>query len=368
MPPRSISVPTGTFAGHVKHLRAQRRSASTAASNLPTAAALPEIAPVWRSRTEPLTRLGQSITGAMEWQTSTYSFNKQAVKPIPVVSANVEKLIHNYVTMKHVDNEGKDVRAIRTALALRRKSAEKVYVSKPKIKDYGDRVEVKCFLWDGGEAIREELENMKRGSSSGSGSGGGGYRWRTNDSDLLLDPKQQVGLRSLIAKMYGKQVDLQMIKIKRPHLDADILAAYVAQRLRDRRFTPRRVIRDATWRAPLPSAQAVANITNAKLRATPQKFSWQDFTIGNVSRASATGIVESLALSQVSSIQIEAAGRLTKRLTANRSAKKMTRRGTTNKGPAYMLRGFRKAHTQFAFAGGKRRVGQFGIKVSVGHT
>ena len=370
MPPRSIAVPRGTFASHAKHLRAQRRSASTAVSHLPTAAVIPD-APIWRSRTEPLTRLGQSITGAMEWQTSTYSFNKQAVKPIPVVTTNVEKLIHNYVTMKRVNNEGKDVRAIRTALAARRKSAEKVYVSKPKIKDYGDRVEVKCFVWDGREALKEENDKMKRGrtpqaSTTTEGSSGG--KKQSNDSDPILDPKQKVGLQSLIARMYGKEVDLQMIKIKRPHLDADILAAYIAQRLRDRRFTPRRVIRDATWKAPLPSAQAVANINNAKLRAMPQKFSWQDFTLGNVARASATGIVESLSLSQVSSIQVEAAGRLTKRLTANRSAKKSARRGTASKGPAYMLRGFRKAHTQYAFAGGKRRVGQFGIKVSVGHT
>ncbi|KAI5366376.1 Putative ribosomal protein VAR1 [Septoria linicola] len=364
MPPRSIAVPRGTFTCHAKHLRAQRRSASTAVSHLPTAASDPE-QPLWRSRTEPMTRLGQSITGAMEWQTSTYTFNKQAVKPIPVVNTNVEKLIQNYMTMKRVNNAGKDVRAIRTALAARRKSAEKVYVSKPIVKDYGDRVEVKCFIWDGREALKEEKEKEKRGRTQGAEGSG---RRQANDSDAILDPRQKVGLQSLIARMYGKQVDLQLTKIKRPHLDADILAAYVAQRLRDRRFTPRRVIRDATWRAPLPSAQAVANINNAKLRAMPQKFSWQDFTLGNAAQASATGIVESLSLSQVSSIQIEAAGRLTKRLTANRSAKKMARRGTASKGPAYMLRGFRKAHTHYAFASGKRRVGQFGIKVSVGHT
>ncbi|GIZ43712.1 hypothetical protein CKM354_000692900 [Cercospora kikuchii] len=365
MPPRSIGVPRGTFTCHAKHIRAQRRPASTAVSHLPTAAAIPE-APLWRARSEPVTRLGQSITGAMEWQTSTYTFNKQAVKPIPVVSANVEKLIQNYVTLKRVNNVGKDVRAIRTALAQRRKSAEKVYVSKPKMKDYGDRVEVKCFIWDGREALREEADKQKRFGRNQNDDSSSGKK-QSNDSDPILDPTQTVGLQSLLARMYGKQVNLQLIKIKRPHLDADILAAYVAQRLRDRRFTPRRVIRDATWRAPLPSAQAVANIKNAKLRNQPQKFSWQDLTIGNAARASATGIVESLALSQVSSIQVEAAGRLTKRLTANRSAKKMARRGTASKGPAYMLRGFRKAHTQYAFAGGKRRVGQFGIKVSVGH-
>jgi hypothetical protein len=299
----------------------------------------------------------------MEWQTSTYSFNKQSNKLLPVAAVNIEKLIEAYVTMQKVDNTGKDVRAIRTALAARRKSAAKLYVSKPKIKDYGSRMEMTVFVFDGG-AHMKALRDKRMGDRAGKGRGDDGAP-RANP---VLDPTQQAGLQSLISRVYSKPVEFKMIPLNKPHLDADILAAYVAQLLTDRRNTPRRVIRDATWKAPLPNALAITRITQAKLQKQPRVFTPGDFTLGAASRTSAQGIVEELGLSQVSSVQVEAAGRLTKRLTANRSQRKMARAGANAKGPGYMLRGFRKAHVQYAFRGSKRRVGQFGIRVRLGHT
>ncbi|KXT10677.1 hypothetical protein AC579_4779 [Pseudocercospora musae] len=366
MPPRVIYVPRGTLSSHAKVLR-QRRLASTSVPALTK-----DNVPLWRGRMEPQTKIGLSVTGAMEWQTSMYTFNKQGIKSIPAATANLEKLIANYITAKRVDNTGKDARRIRTALALRRKAASKVYVSKPKIKDYGDWVQVRAFLWDGAAAEKEAQEARSRlrtrpGQAKDEGDQKSQKRAR-RQIDLLMDPEIKAPLTSLIERMYGKRVDLQLQEIKRPHLDADILAQYVAQRLKDRRFTPRRVIRDATWRVALPTAQQVEEINNAKFTRQPTRFNWSDFTMQNAAKHNATSILQSLRLSQVSSLQIEAAGRLTKRLTANRSAKKMARRGTNSKKPGYMLRGFQKAHTHYAFAGGKRRVGQFGIKVHVGHT
>ncbi|KAF2162008.1 hypothetical protein M409DRAFT_58764 [Zasmidium cellare ATCC 36951] len=357
MPPRTAPVPRASFTFHAKHLRRRlpnRRFASTLA--------LPEH-PLWRGQ-DPVTRIGQSITGGMEWQTSTYCWNEQNLKTLPVAATNVEKLIEGYVTMKQVNNEGKDLRAIRTALAARRKSAEKVYVSKPKMKDFGDRIELTAFVFDGKQHAREADEKRFKART---GKPGDSKKAKGSESDIILDPAQQVGLQGLIARIYGKPVDLKLIKLNKPHLDADILSAVVAQRLRDRRNTPRRVIRDATWKAPLPNAQAVAAIQQKKAQRQAVKFSWDDFTVGNLGQTSNGTIKEKLALSQVSSVEVEAAGRLTKRLTANRSAKKMARRGANSKGPAVLLRGFRKAHVQYAFAGGKRRVGQFGIRVSLGH-
>jgi hypothetical protein len=347
----------------MKTIQAQRSWASSVATatatNVPTT---PE-APLWRAPGEPITRLDNSITGAREWQTSMYTFNKQTRKTIPAVTNNVEKLLRDYLTMKSINNEGKDVRNIRSAIAARRKSAEKLYISKPRVKDYGDRVEVKAFIWDGKAAARD-MEDLRNARFGRKGTATRGSR----DADFVTDENRQKGLQSLLARLYSKQVDLKLIEIKRPHQDADILANFIAQKLRDRRNTPRRVIRDATWKVALPSPQTVAKINNARLIRVPNKFEWQDFTIGNAAQTNATSIVEDLSLSQVSSIAVEAAGRLTKRLTASQSAKKMARRGTATKGPAYMLRGFRKAHTHYALGVGKRRVGQFGIKVHVGHT
>lgn len=300
----------------------------------------------------------------MEWQTSAYSWNKQNIKNLPIAATNVEKLIEGYVTMKEVNNEGKDVRAIRTALAARRKSAEKVYVSKPRIKDFGDRIELTAFIFDGKAAMKEDLAAKRAAFFAGER---GKPDKRADASDILLNEESKAGLQSLIARIYGKPVDLRLIRLSKQHLDADILARVVAQRLRDRRNTPRRVIRDATWKAPLPNAQTISRIRQAKAQQQPTKFSFADFTIGNMGKTTNGTIQNKLLLSQVSSVEVEAAGRLTKRLTANRSARKMARRGGNSKGPSVMLRGFRKAHVQYAFAGGKRRVGQFGIRVTLGH-
>lgn len=359
MPPRRLPVPRGTFASHAKHLQQQRFASTTPARPEPG---------VWRGL-EANTRLGQAITGSMEWQTSTYSFNKQNIKTLPVAATNVEKLIEAYVTMKKVNNAGKDARAIRTALAARRKSAEKMYVSKPRIKDFGNRIEMTVFVFDGKEFAKEnDTRRPRPGQKEKPAAANASSGSRPVSKDSLLNPIQQQGLQSLIARIYSKPVELRMIKLRKPHLDADILAAYVAQRLSDRRNTPRRVIRDATWKAPLPTAQAIVDLAQKKLQQLPQKFTFADFKIGNAARINATEIVDTLGLSQVSSVQVEAAGRLTKRLTANRSQRKMARRGANAKGPGFMLRGFRKSHVQYAFRGGKRRVGQFGIRVSLGHT
>ncbi|SMR52594.1 unnamed protein product [Zymoseptoria tritici ST99CH_3D1] len=359
MPPRRLPAPTSVLPLRPRQSTLQCRFASTTSLTTPSSSSTPTY-PLWRGPT-PNTTLGASITGSMEWQTSTYTFNKNTSKLLPTAASNIEKLIEAYITAQKVDNRGKDVRAIRTALAARRKSAGKLYVSRPRVKDFGSRMEMTVFVFDG-EAHQKALFEKRFPNKAGRE---GGASKKVNP---VLDPAQQKGLESLISRIYSKPVSFKMIQLAKPHLDADILAAYVAQLLTDRRNTPRRVIRDATWKAPLPNALAITAITQAKLQKRPRVFSPQDFTLGAASRTSAQGIVEELGLSAVSSVQVEAAGRLTKRLTANRSQRKMARAGANAKGPGVMLRGFRKAHVQVAFRGSKRRVGQFGIRVRLGHT
>lgn len=317
-----------------------------------------------------MTRLGDVTTGGMEWQTSTYSFNKHAIKTLPAAAASVEKLIENYVTLKAVgDRKNMDTRAIRTLLAARRKSVERVYVSSPRIKDFGTHIHMTAFVFDGStdKVIQEEkMRRLQKAAVSPRNDLG------ETDTDRLLERRHYLGLQSLISRIYGRPVELRLIRLASPHLDAEILAAFIAQRLRDRTNTPRRVIRDATWKAPLPDARAVSKIQQYKqlrrINGLSNRLSWQDLTMKSLGPTSTSSIVKKLALSQVSSVQVEAAGRLTKRLTANRSARKMARHGTTSKLPSPILLGHRKKHTQYAFRGGKRRVGQYGIRVHLGHT
>jgi len=70
----------------------------------------------------------------------------------------------------------------------------------------------------------------------------------------------------------------------------------------------------------------------------------------------------------VSSVRVQAAGRLSARMTANRAQKKIARRGANGKGAGYMTRGFRKGHVGVSFKAGKRRIGAYGVRVDLGHS
>ncbi|KAK4580472.1 hypothetical protein LTR86_000675 [Recurvomyces mirabilis] len=164
----------------------------------------------------------------------------------------------------------------------------------------------------------------------------------------LLDPSHQAGLQSLLTKVYNKPVELEIVRLRRPHLDADILSSYVTQRLLDRALGPRRVIRDAAWKSNLPTPRVVTELQQAKRQ--PGRMISSDTLTSSSSfgplREQTSAILRSIRLSQVSSVKVEAAGRLSKRMTANRAQKKIARRGANGKGPGYMMRGFKKAHSE----------------------
>jgi len=319
------------------------------------------VRPLWRGAAIN-TRHKWSTTGGLEWQTSVYSFNKQATKTLPVALMNAEKLIRGFVTMKQIDNKGKDARVVRKLLNARRKSDSKLFVSKPRVKDFGAYAKMTAFVWDS-----TTLMSMSRRGRLPPNA----FKAMSQSSQPALEPHMQERLQRLISRMYGKPVHLSLVELAQPHLDAEILGAFVAQRLKDRRSVTRGVIRDATWKVPMPGADAVNTLQLRKAalaEAHSRPLAWQSLTLDTASRTTAPAITESLALSQITSARVEAAGRLTKRLTANRSQRKSARFGANAKGPAYVMRGFRKASVQYSFTSSKRRVGQFGVHVSLGHS
>lgn len=186
----------------------------------------------------------------------------------------------------------------------------------------------------------------------------------------LFDSTHQAGLRSLLSKVYSKPVELNIIKLRRPHLDSDILSSVVTQKLRDRKVAPRRVIRDAAWKAQLPTDRSVVELQQAKKQPGTMVSSraLEKSSAFGPLRTQTAQILRQLKLSQVSSVRVEAAGRLSKRITANRSQRKVARRGANAKNAGYMLRGFRKAHVMVSQKAGKRRIGSYGIRVDLGHS
>lgn len=190
-----------------------------------------------------------------------------------------------------------------------------------------------------------------------------------NLATRLLEPDTQRPLQSLLSQTFGKPVELNLVNLKRAHLNSDILASLVAQKLKDRRNTPRRVVRDVVWGAGLPTSQSQVP-SQADHAAAAVKALAKDPSASSMARKKAPigHIMHSLRLKQVSSIAVGAAGRLGKRMTANRADFKAARKGLTSKRPGFMVRDLRKNHVNTSFEAGKRRVGAFGIKVTVGHS
>lgn len=185
----------------------------------------------------------------------------------------------------------------------------------------------------------------------------------------LFSPQIQRPLQSLLSQTYGKPVELNLTKLKRPQLDSEVLASVVTQKLRDRRNTPRKVIRDMVSRTQLPMSQSqVHSLADHAAAATRALARDPSTSSGGRRRAPIANVLAQLRLKQISSVRVSAAGRLGKRMTANRAQEKVARKGLTSKGPGYMVRGFKKNHTDFTFEAGKRRVGAYGIKVHVGHS
>lgn len=77
-------------------------------------------------------------------------------------------------------------------------------------------------------------------------------------------------------------------------------------------------------------------------------------------------VLQNLKHKTIGGVRIRAAGRLSKRLTANRAVKKIKQIGQYSKIPANTVLGYRKANLQYSMRHAKTRNGAFGIRVFLG--
>ena len=186
----------------------------------------------------------------------------------------------------------------------------------------------------------------------------------------LLDPQHQIGLTALMSQVFGKPVEVKLKKLARPHQDADLQAQVATQKLKDRTLTSRNAVRDVAWGAPLISQNAVTKLRQERAaRESKRKpVLLQSLTMGEASATKTSDILRDLNLSQVTSVSARAAGRLTKRISADQAVSKFARRGATTKHETHLLKGFQKTNITKGFRAGKRRIGSYGIRVQLGHT
>jgi len=108
-------------------------------------------------------RATRHIDGGTEWQTSTYCYNKAGNKYAPTQLNNINKLLRTYVSIKPQNKKGSE-----GANRYVPEDMNRVFISAPKAKDYGNKVVVNAYVYDNRE--------IKGKGQKGKGGGVGGRR------------------------------------------------------------------------------------------------------------------------------------------------------------------------------------------------
>ena len=163
---------------------------------------------------------------------------------------------------------------------------------------------------------------------------------------------ENLGILRLLQKIYGKKVEFKVVDLKSVHLNSDIFSSAVALKLRDRHNKAVRVLRKAILQmVKIPDLHTLITFDDNK--------PFMD----------KSNILNTIDQQVVSGVRFEAAGRLTRRLTAMRSVFKYRYvgslkniRSSFNSKPSTILRGVLKSNAQYTIINSKTRNGTFGLK------
>jgi hypothetical protein len=172
---------------------------------------------------------------------------------------------------------------------------------------------------------------------------------RSNSLNIKL---RNLGLISLIEKLYNKKVVFNLVELKSIHLNSDVFSSAVALKLRDRKNKAVRILRKAILQmVRIPDLHTLITFDD------------------NIEEMNKNNIVKTIKQQIVSGVRFEASGRLTRRLTAMRAVFKYRYAGSLknirssfNNKSSTMLRGYVKSNSQYTLINSKTRNGTFGLK------
>ena len=173
------------------------------------------------------------------------------------------------------------------------------------------------------------------------------YKFNTLNINL-----RNLGVISLIEKLYNKKVTIYLMELKKISLNSDVFSSAVALKLRDRKNKAVSIIRKALLQmVSIPDFHTLITFDD------------------NMEAMNKNNIINTTKQQVVTGVRFETAGRLTKRLTAMRAVNKKggvgglkNIRSSVNKKPSTILRGVAKSNSQFSSIGSKTRNGSFGLK------
>jgi hypothetical protein len=163
---------------------------------------------------------------------------------------------------------------------------------------------------------------------------------------------RDLGLVSIMEKLYNKKVEIKLIELKSIHLNSDVFSSAVALKLRNRKNNVLKILRKAI-------------IQMVRVPDLHTLITFDD----NIEKMNKNNIIKTIKQQVVSGVRFEASGRLTRRLTAMRAVFKYgyvgslkSIRTSFNRKPSTMLRGYVKSNSQYTLINSKTRNGTFGLK------
>ena len=348
-----------------------------------------------------------------EWKNSIYVYNKNAINLIPQSTVLAIKLIKSYFNLYNYKLE-REIRTNRLLLRLRRLSSHKIYVSNGEFKHTNNKVIITLYIynrqkfnfdkkliksffnswfnqdllikrWDNLFKRRQFIENkaldrlnrkkyvLIHTLDSQNYKNLSKYLTifykkllkKSLDKFFLYRCNQQLitineykfnynflqFLKKYLEKIYNKNVEFNLVNLKRFFLNSDILSESIILKIRRNR---RKILK-------------FLNTLKRKVKVRYNKNYFYQPIINNKSLEKL--VLRDIKYKHITGFRIEASGRLTRRYTASRSISKLRYKGnllnidSSYKGlSSILLRNNNKSNLQFTKLNSKTRIGSFGIK------
>lgn len=171
-------------------------------------------------------------------------------------------------------------------------------------------------------------------------------------------------LKNILEKLYNKNVEFNLVNIKRFYLNSDILSESITKKITKNRRKMRRYLISIKEKIKITKKAKLFN-KRGQIKESiiiDKKDHTDSLTRKNL-------VFSALKYKNVTGFRLEARGRLTRRYTASRSVTKIRYKGnllnvdSSNRGlSTVLLKGNLRSNLQFTKLKSKTRIGSFGIK------
>lgn len=176
-----------------------------------------------------------------------------------------------------------------------------------------------------------------------------------NESKFNYDYLQY--LKKYLEIIYNKNIEFNLINLRRFYLNSDILTESIILKIRKNRRKLLKFLNNVKRKVKIRNKKNLYQLASNKLNINQNKYLLEKIMLNNIKYKHITGF------------RLETSGRLTKRYTASRSISKLRYKGnllnidSSYKGlSSVLLRGNLKSNIQYTKLKSKTRIGSFGIK------